>query len=89
MPFKPLSEIELVAARNERLKLIHMWSILRKTAVYMGYLVVLLIITYSHRQQNAFLQVQHLRKYLLNTRDIDHDYAKVCISSLSNLIIKF
>jgi hypothetical protein len=55
-----------------------MWTIIQEGLIYLAFLSVLFIITYSNENLNSFLQVNHLRKYLLNTRQIDCDYTKVC-----------
>ncbi len=54
-----------------------MWSIIRETFIYLCFLSLLCIVTYSNRQPNSFLQVDHLRKYFLNLRQIDSDYTEV------------
>jgi polycystin 1L2 len=72
-----LNEAEVIYARNQRLKEIHMWSIIRETLTYLCFLSFLFIITYSNLNANSFLQVNHLRKYLLNTRQSDLDYTKI------------
>ncbi len=73
-----LNEAEIVYARNQRLKEIQMWSFIRETFIYLCFLSLLFIVTYTNRNSNSFLEVQHLRKYLLNSRQIDLDYTKVC-----------
>lgn len=76
--FDRLNEAQVAYARNQRLKELQMWSFLRKSFLCIGYLVILSMITFSNRDQTAFRQVQHLRKFVLNTRQIDHDFTKVC-----------
>jgi len=61
-----------------------MWLIIRETFIYLSFLLILFIITYSNQNSNSSLQVNHLRKYLLNSRQIDLDYTKVCFFSCSS-----
>ncbi len=84
-----MNEAEVASARNQRLKELQMRSIIRESLTYCGFLIILGIITYSNRNQNTFLQVDHLRKFLLNTRQIDNDYTKVYRSliRLKNLFL--
>ncbi len=60
-----------------------MWSIIREIFIYSCFLSLLYIVTYSNHQSNSFLQVNHLRKYFLNSRQINCDYTKVSLSSKS------
>jgi hypothetical protein len=73
-----LDESEVAYARQERLKDVQMWSIIREFVLYFIFLSLIFMITYSNHDQNSFLQVNHLRKYFLNTRQVDMDYTKVC-----------
>jgi hypothetical protein len=54
-----------------------MWSVIRETLIYLCFVLILCLITYSNRNQNSFLQVNHLRKFFLNTRQLNQDYTKV------------
>ena len=58
-----LTENELVYARNLRLKEIQMWSFLHELFIYLVFLCLLFVITYSNRTVNPTFQVQHLRNY--------------------------
>ncbi len=78
-----LTKAEVVCARQQRLKELEMWSIIRETFIYLCFLSLLYIVTYSNHGSNSFLQVNHLRKYLQNSRQIDCDYTKVSLSSKS------
>ena len=57
-----------------------MWSVLREIFIYLCFLILLCIITYSNDRSNASLQVNHLQKYFLNSMEIDistiHEYWK-------------
>ncbi len=72
-----MNEAEVACERNKRLKELHMWSIIREILIYISFLLVVCVITYSNSDQNSFLQVNHMRKYFLNTRQIDNDYTNV------------
>ena len=61
--FNRLNEAEVMRARNQRLKELHMWSIIRESFIYISFLIVLCFFTYSNRDQNAFFQVNHMRKF--------------------------
>ena len=63
-------------ARDQRLKEIQMWSIIRETLIYLGFLSLLYVVVYSNNQSNSSLQVNHLKKYFLNSRQVDPDYTK-------------
>jgi hypothetical protein len=54
-----------------------MWSIIRELLSYLAFLIMIYFITYSNMNPNAFPQVKHLQKFLLNTNQIDTDYTKV------------
>ncbi|CAF1549867.1 unnamed protein product, partial [Adineta steineri] len=72
-----LEEGEVAFAREQRLKHVQMWAIIREILNYVGYLCLLYVIIYSNKNQNAFLQVQHLRNFFLNTRSTNDDYTKI------------
>ncbi len=72
-----LNKNELANARADRLKEIQMWQIIKKFFIYACFLSMICVISYSNVDQNAILQVNHLRKYFLNSRQIDQDYRKV------------
>ncbi|CAF0948943.1 unnamed protein product [Adineta ricciae] len=72
-----LNESEVLCARKRRLKEIQMWSVLREALIYMCFLSLLYLVSYSNYQSNAFFQVKHLRSFLLNPRQDDLDYTKV------------
>ena len=77
-----LNEAEVFCARQQRLKEIHLWSIIHEIVIYLCFFTLLSLVTYSTRDSNSFLQVDHLRKYFLQS-----DYTKVCsfLSTLSYL----
>jgi hypothetical protein len=57
-----------------------MWSIIREALRYFCFLSLLCVIIYSNQNSNSFLQVKHLQKYFLNSRQMNYDYTKVCFS---------
>jgi polycystin 1L2 len=72
-----LTKSEIADARQQRLKEVQMWSMIREILTYFGFLLFLCIIVYSNRDRNSFLQVKHLQKYFFNSRKIDLDYQKI------------
>ncbi|CAF1131898.1 unnamed protein product [Adineta steineri] len=72
-----LNENEVIYARDQRLKEIQMWAIIREFFIYFIFAILVFIITYSNREQNSFFQVNHLRAYLLNQRQTTVDYTKI------------
>ncbi len=76
-----LNKAEVACAREQRLKEIQMWSVIREIFIYFCFLSLLYIVTYSKRQSNSFLPVNHLRKYFLNSRQINYNYTEVNCSS--------
>lgn len=76
-----LSEHALVLLRAQRLKEIQMWTLIREFAQYFIFVSLVSTIIYASREENSFLQVQHLRSFLLNPRETDSDYSQVrCFS---------
>jgi hypothetical protein len=67
----------LAYARDQRLKEIHMWSIIREVTVYLCFIWILYVISYSNRNNNDFLQVNHLRHFFLNIGSSSNDYTQV------------
>ncbi|UJR18997.1 hypothetical protein I4U23_022127 [Adineta vaga] len=72
-----LNETEVIHLRQQRLKQIQMRSIIYEILLYLCFLSFLYVIIYSNRDSNAFFKVNHLRKYFLNSRQIDFDYTKI------------
>ncbi|CAF1071686.1 unnamed protein product [Adineta steineri] len=72
-----LNQSEIAWARTQRLKEIQMWSIIREIITYITFLSLLYIVTYSNMNQNGFYQVNHFRKFFLNTRQNNYDYTKI------------
>lgn len=75
--YECLNEAQVAFARQERLKEIQMWSIIREISNYLCFLILISFIVNSNQQSNSFRQVQHLRKYFLNIRQPDNNYLKV------------
>ncbi|CAF3869870.1 unnamed protein product, partial [Adineta steineri] len=72
-----LNENEIANARDQRLKEIQMWSIIREFLIYFIFAILVFLITYSNREQNSFYQVNHLRAYFLNERQTTADYTNI------------
>ncbi|CAF1360361.1 unnamed protein product, partial [Adineta steineri] len=72
-----LNENEIVYARDQRLKEIQMWAVIREFLIYFIFAILVFIITYSNREQHSFYQVSHLRAYFLNQRQTTADYTKI------------
>jgi hypothetical protein len=54
-----------------------MREIINEVLIYLCYLTMIYLVTYSSMNANSFDQVDHLRKFFLNSRQIDGDYMKV------------
>ncbi|CAF1517802.1 unnamed protein product, partial [Adineta steineri] len=72
-----LNENEIAYARDQRLKEIQMWAIIREYLIYFIFAILVFLITYSNREQHSFFQVNHLRSYFLNERQTTADYTKI------------
>ncbi len=72
-----LNKAELAHARDQRLKEIQMWSIIREVLTYLCFVWILYVISYANRDGNSFRQVDHLRQFFLNSRQPTNDYTKV------------
>ena len=68
-----MTEGELIYARQERWREVQMWSIIREALTYLGFFILLCVITYSNDRSNAYFQVNHLRKYFINSTEIRSD----------------
>jgi len=55
-----LNQYEINHARDQRMKEVHMWTFVSEAGVYIVFIVLLFVITYSNRTAAPFLQVQHL-----------------------------
>ena len=72
-----LDQHELDWSRQQRLKEIQMWSIIREFLSYILFLAVLFFVAYSSLNPNASYQVRHMKQLFLNTREYQYDYTKV------------
>ena len=72
-----LDQAELAYIRDRRLKEIQMWSIIREIFTYLTFFALLYVITYSNINQHAFYEVQHLRQFFRNTKEVNNDYTQV------------
>ena len=73
-----LNENEIINAREQRLKEIQMWAVIKEFLTYFIFAILMCMITFTSREQNSFFQVKHLRTYFYNTRQINADYTQVC-----------
>ena len=76
-PINRLNEGEIEDARQTRLKVLKMNSIIREIVAYCCFIWIIYVISCSNRNSNAFLQVNHFRDFLLNKDKSTHDYTKV------------
>jgi hypothetical protein len=74
---KRLTKYEVEEARRRRRKEIQMWSSIREILSYVCFLWIVYAVAYSNRNNNAFLQVNHLRHFFLNIGHSQYDYTKV------------
>ena len=58
-----LTQNEILYARNDRIKEIHMWSLLHQIFIYLIFLCLLFLLTYSNRTANSYPQAQHLQNH--------------------------
>ncbi|CAF0785734.1 unnamed protein product [Adineta steineri] len=72
-----LNENEVIYARDQRLKEIQMWAIIREYLIYFIFAILVFVITYSNREQHNFYQVNHLRAYFLNQRQDTANYTNI------------
>lgn len=86
MDAKRLNETALRRARYQRLQEIQMWAILREIFTYAVFLSLLYTVAYSNHNVHSFTQVDHLRKYLLNSKQDRMDYNEVCFSLFEKLV---
>ncbi|CAF1090184.1 unnamed protein product [Adineta ricciae] len=75
--FNRLNKTEVACAREIRLKEIQMWAVVNEGLMYLGFLILLYSFAYSNHFSNSFYQVDHLRKYLTNSRQIDANFSKI------------
>lgn len=65
-----LDKIEVNQARLDRQKELQISTITRQIISYLSFLTILYLTTYSTRNENVFLQVNHLRHFFTNHRKI-------------------
>jgi hypothetical protein len=70
-------------ARLARLQHVRMNDVLREIFAYVVYVWIIYLITYSNRNDHAFLQVNHLRHYLLHRGHPRQDFTQVSITDRS------
>ncbi|CAF1279323.1 unnamed protein product, partial [Adineta ricciae] len=72
-----LSDHQISQLRDDRLKEIQIRNVIREMVLYVCFLVVLCAVIYSNRDSSAYYQVDHLRKYLLDSRQENLDFTKI------------
>ena len=72
-----LTEHQLNDQRQERLKEIHMWSIIHQTLISFAFLSLLCLAAYSNRNSHSFEQVHHLRRYFIHSRNQHFNFLQV------------
>jgi hypothetical protein len=72
---------------------VQMWTLIREVLIFLCFLGTLFAFTYMNVDPNGFRQVDHLRKFLLDSRSGGNDFGQVCTSrtfrsrhSISNII---
>ncbi|XP_077979558.1 polycystin-2-like protein 2 [Glandiceps talaboti] len=76
LAYKPPDEKELSKAREQRVKEMKMYSIIREILFYIFFLWLLLIISYGNRDPNSYSYMEHLSTILMKD-DPYNDYMKV------------
>lgn len=72
-----LAKEELNHIRQQRLRELKMWSMIQEMLSYFCFLCLLYSVSYSNLNPNEFYQVDHLKKFILNSRQSNLDYTKV------------
>lgn len=72
-----LTEFQINEHREERLKEIHMWSIIHQTLIYLLFLGLLCFLAYSNRSPHGFEQVHHLRQYFIHSRNENFNFLQI------------
>ena len=75
--YKPPDPKALERARNNRLKELKMYSILREIFSFFLFVWILLSVSYSFRDPKAFQLQQHMRSLMLRKPGTDIDFMKV------------
>ena len=55
-----------------------MWKYIGKVLLDLVFVIVLYLVSYTNRDSNAGLQVNHLRRFFLNTRSLSANFPGVC-----------
>ena len=74
-----LSANEIAWARDQRVKQLLMWSIIREVASYFAFLVLIYVCAYSNMSDNSFLEVKHLQRYFLQPNRFGRDFSQVSL----------
>ncbi|XP_070581220.1 polycystin family receptor for egg jelly-like isoform X2 [Ptychodera flava] len=76
LAYKPMDETELNKAREQRMKEIKMYAVIREILFYIFFLWLLLVISYGNRDPNAFSYMEHLKTLLAKEESV-HDFYNV------------
>ena len=68
---------EVIFLREQRLRDVKMWAMIREVCTYCVCLVLVHLVTSSRLDTNGFTQVNHLQRLFLNTRQSQCDYTQV------------
>lgn len=82
----PLSEGEVAYARDQRLKKLRMWEIIRELVAYSSFLWILYVVSYSNRDPNAFYLMQQLKKEFVNPNNATGSFMKVIVFLLNRTL---
>ena len=74
-----LNKAQVQEARSRRIKETQMWLIIREFLSCLFFLCIVYTISNSNRNNKAYLQVNHLRHFFMNSGDSRYDYTKVRI----------
>ena len=71
-----LEKNEIDYAREQRLKEVRMWSILREFGICLLFLFLILSMTYANREENSYFQVAHFRNFFFDS-ETKFDYRRI------------
>ena len=54
-----------------------MWKYIWKMLINIVFVTVMYIVSYTNRDSNAILQVQHLKQFFFNTRSSTNNFSEV------------
>ncbi|XP_041364433.1 uncharacterized protein LOC121379847 [Gigantopelta aegis] len=75
--YQPPERAELERAREERMKEIKMWDIIREITLYSFFLWILMVISYRQRSSNSFFYKDSIEKLFINNKDMKMSFMKI------------